>query len=664
LHRYNACATVVPNSTKTKNYTKESKIVGMQDGSNAKQQVVERIKSATNILVTVSTNPSVDELSAALGLTLMLNKMDKHGTAVFSGNIPPAISFLEPNKTFENTVDSLRDFIIALDKEKADRLRYKVEDNVVKVFITPYRTTITQQDLQFSQGDFNVELVVALGVEEREDLDKAIVAHGRILHDATIATINARKDNNKLGSIDWQDENASSLCEMLMSLSEALQPNLLDEQISNALLTGIVAATDRFRNENTKPRVMTMAAQLMAAGANQQLIAAKLEEASVIPSQTKPAQPNRPDGTTELSEGKSSSVKEGQQKPDGEMVVEHNKAAAENALQGQLDQQLPPVQPTAPPPDLGRQLQQEARQAPPPPPPSAQAIQPPSQQHERPSWMGKRIEPPSMGGTLNATAAQALDTKLQEEEDNRNLTILSHDEPMPGAAPPPLPPLPGPEPEQPASPPTPLPPPPAPTFEPAQPNQPDSTAGPTGGQDGPAIPHAVEDMSYEEAPVEPAHTKTLAELEAEAKAHAADAASQAAAAQPTMPTITSGQPSQPSSANPEADAALKDAMNAYEATPPDNVRDQSIGAQPFPPIQHDAPSFDAPLPNGQPPQIKPHSGPMLPPMPDFSTLPQMPGEAPPAQQQPIDQPMPPSAMPPAAPGGQSTNDPGQFKIPG
>lgn len=138
----------------------------MQDQQNAKQQIVDRLRQATNILVTVQNNPTVDELAAALAFTLMLNKMDKHATAVFSGAVPPAISFLEPQKTFEHSVDSLRDFIIALDKEKADRLRYKVEDNVVKIFITPYRSVITKDDLQFSQGDFNVEVIVALGVEK------------------------------------------------------------------------------------------------------------------------------------------------------------------------------------------------------------------------------------------------------------------------------------------------------------------------------------------------------------------------------------------------------------------------------------------------------------------------------------------------------------------
>lgn len=256
----------------------------MNEGS-AKQQIVEAVKATSSILITVSDNPSVDELSAALGLTMILNKLDKRTTAIFSGAVPPAISFLDPGKTFEGTVDSLRDFIIALDKEKADHLRYKVDGDVVKIFITPYRTTLTSKDLDFSQGDeYNVETVIALGVKDQAHLDKAFAAHGRILHDATVATISNDATPGTLGSIDWRDSTSSSLCEMLVSLSEALKTNdpLLDEQIATAFLTGIVSATDRFSNSQTSSRVMTMAAQLMAAGANQQLIAAKLQEAHEI----------------------------------------------------------------------------------------------------------------------------------------------------------------------------------------------------------------------------------------------------------------------------------------------------------------------------------------------------------------------------------------------
>lgn len=248
----------------------------------AKQQIVDKIKASTNILVTVSDSPSVDALSAALGMTMALDRMGKHATAIFSGTVPAAISFLDPEKTFEATTDSLRDFIIALDKEKADHLRYKLEGDMVKIFITPYKTTITSDDLEFSQGDYNVELVMALGVDVQEHLDKAMEAHGQILHDAAVVTITAGEQASKLGSIDWHDPQASGLCEMLVSLLDSMKAEgdkeaLLDQPSATALLTGIVAETERFSNNKTSSKVMTIAAELMAAGADQQLIASKLQ---------------------------------------------------------------------------------------------------------------------------------------------------------------------------------------------------------------------------------------------------------------------------------------------------------------------------------------------------------------------------------------------------
>jgi nanoRNase/pAp phosphatase (c-di-AMP/oligoRNAs hydrolase) len=248
---------------------------------SAQNQLVEKLHSATNILVTVSRNPSVDQLSACVGLTLLLNKFGKHATAVFSGEVPSTMEFLEPESTLEKTTDSLRDFIIALDKSKADKLRYKVEDEMVRIFITPYRTSISQNDLIFSQGDFNVDVVIALGVQHQEDLDEAITNHGRILHDAVVSSINTH-GGESLGSINWTDTVASSLSELVYDLGIALNKELLDGQIATALLTGIVAETARFSNEKTTPQTMNVSAALMAAGANQQLVASKLEEPTPV----------------------------------------------------------------------------------------------------------------------------------------------------------------------------------------------------------------------------------------------------------------------------------------------------------------------------------------------------------------------------------------------
>lgn len=257
---------------------------------STKTELTEKLKAANNVLVTVSRNPSVDQLSACIGLTLLLNKLGKHTAAVFSGQVPSTLEFLKPSETLEKNTDSLRDFIIALDKSKADKLRYKVEDNVVRIFITPYRTSISEADLVFSQGDFNVDVVVALGVQRQEDLDAAITAHGRILHDATVTSINT-VEGSGLGSINWTDKQASSLGELVTELGQTLGSDLIDGQIATALLTGIVAETNRFSNNKTSSQTMSISAALMAAGANQQLVATKLEESGnvTVPQPVNPA---------------------------------------------------------------------------------------------------------------------------------------------------------------------------------------------------------------------------------------------------------------------------------------------------------------------------------------------------------------------------------------
>lgn len=574
--------------------------------TNAKQQIVDKIKKSSTILVTVSNNPSVDELSAALGLTLLLNKMEKHATAVFSGAIPPAITFLDPEKTFENTVDSLRDFIIALDKEKADHLRYKVDGDVVKIFITPYRTTITSDDLDFSQGDYNVELVLALGVKSQDHLDTALIAHGRILHDATVATITAGTDKSDLGNIDWFESGASSLSEMLVSLADSLKGEkaLLDEQVATAFLTGIVAATDRFSNNRTSSKVMTIAAQLMAAGANQQLIALKLQEAHEIGGeQTAPADTSsRADGTIELDENASTKLKKDEvteppKKPDGELDISHElegtldqvaqETAAERQQEAAAEAEAELAQQEAAKKSPEQALADELATVAPPAAalPDVQAIQKELEAASEPvSSVAEPVEAePSFGGTLNATTEQAAEEKRQALESDRNHTILTHgsgdyigDQ--------------------------------TPSFQ--------APLNAATQQDEPTIDSSL----FQDSLTPAAMTTRVAPIEPPV------------APAPAEPSI----PAEPTLAE----------LDAQYRTPHQDERDAVnavFGAVPYEPAP-----IPAPAPVLEPDVQAPVAPPLMPPMPDFTQLPPLP------PQPPFEEPQQPPAP----------SDPGQFRIPG
>ena len=235
-------------------------------------EVINKINDSKNVLIALSSDPSVDEMSAAIGLSLYLDKLGKRATAIYSGATPNALEFLKPEDTFESTADTLQDFVIAINKDKADHLRYKLDGDFVKIYITPYKTRINEEDLDFSYGDFNVDLVLALDVANGIDLDSALREHGRIMHDAVIVNITTGKPG-KFGEIEWSDKSASSVSEMVAGLLYNIKSDVkIEKDEATAFLTGIVAATNRFSNSTTTPETMKIASKLMESGANQQLV--------------------------------------------------------------------------------------------------------------------------------------------------------------------------------------------------------------------------------------------------------------------------------------------------------------------------------------------------------------------------------------------------------
>ena len=249
----------------------------LDDISNITNRVVEKIKASENILIALSKNPNIDEISAALGLAMILDTMRKHVTAIFSGQVPNVLQFLKPEETFEKTTNSLQDFIIALSKDKVDHISYKIEGDFVKVYVTPYKATIGQSDLSMSHGDYNVDLVICFNVISGDEIDPALSEYGRIMHDAT--AINLTVDTpGRFAELEWQDSNVSSISEMIVGLADRLGLASFSEQVATALLTGIVASTDHFSNPRTSSNTMSIASKLMSFGANQQLISSQIME--------------------------------------------------------------------------------------------------------------------------------------------------------------------------------------------------------------------------------------------------------------------------------------------------------------------------------------------------------------------------------------------------
>ena len=366
---------------------------------------------------------------------------------------------------------------------------------------------------------------------------------------------------------------------------------------------------------------MTTAADLMGAGANQQLIAVQLEKADAIstPAARQPEAPAAAEAAPEAPVKQAGGA--------GELSISHE-------LKGTVDQvaeQVAQAQQTAAAKEAEVELSKQLQGPQNPvvaqltqPQPVTQVASVKAGDYEETPLPGAAQNTPSFGGTLNATTEEAADEKRREQENEQNHTILSHDSghylggqpsyqaPISAALD-----TAGGEPEV------------RDIF--ADSPQVGVAAGPASHGGLPALEPAPEPVHVFQPAVAPAPTpSTLPPLPSIQPSTALPPV-----ADPTVPTLA-----EIDAANRAHTDALSDVHAAFTNQPPQVNPAAGAGLPPLPP---------------------------LPPMPDFSTLPPLPGvgEDPFGGQSTIP-PQPLGSTLPPAPvvADPAKADPGQFKIPG
>jgi len=240
-----------------------------------KQQTSEAIRQAETILVMTGQRPSVDQVAAVIGLSMILRKIGKRVSPVITDSMPQSVQVLDAAGV-ERNLGGMRDFILKLDTTKAqvDSLRYEQDGGKLNIHISPAKGGFAPSDVTFDYGEpnFRYDLAIVLGVPTRARIDRAYEQNLPLFEQIPVVNLDFHRSNENYGAVNLIESNASSLCEMLVALSESLQGGLLDAEIATTLLMGIVASTDRFTAAHTTSKSLTVAAQMMAAGARQQAV--------------------------------------------------------------------------------------------------------------------------------------------------------------------------------------------------------------------------------------------------------------------------------------------------------------------------------------------------------------------------------------------------------
>ena len=313
---------------------------------NIINRIDQALKFRKHILTVVPKQASIDQITASMALASLLNQEQKlvpntpkvtstdgnnahlaaeaksskkhkkqiwrrNATVVFQGPLAKGIDFLKPDQFISSNTDSFRDFIIKIDSKKVDKLFYKHNSikNEVLIHLSPFRNLkgITDKDLKFSRSDINVDAVVTLGLARLADLDKQLIPPG-VFHHSQLITLMAGDqpcalvDNvydlgteaesvtavNPGRPVNWQKPEASCLNEMVYELAKGLKLNI-NQKTGTILMTGLIAATQRFKSKTTSARCLYIAAELMkiiGRDAHQSIVT-NLTQDNLIPTEEK-----------------------------------------------------------------------------------------------------------------------------------------------------------------------------------------------------------------------------------------------------------------------------------------------------------------------------------------------------------------------------------------
>ncbi len=245
----------------------------MHNELTPRQQATELIRQATNILIVTGREPNNDQLSAIVALQRVLVRQQKQTSVVISDRLPKSAELYD-TKFISKDLDGIRDFIIDINMGTVtvDKLKYNVQDDHLKVTITPLNGNFKASDVSFDQGAFKFDLVIVIGVAQINRLDRIVEQNPTIFDGLHLINIDYHRINENYGSVNVVDTNSSSVCEILVSLIESLEQGMIDETVATALMCGIMSTTSNFTTPATTPKAMTIAAQMLSAGAKQQEI--------------------------------------------------------------------------------------------------------------------------------------------------------------------------------------------------------------------------------------------------------------------------------------------------------------------------------------------------------------------------------------------------------
>ncbi len=242
---------------------------------NEKQQILEQINRAKEILVTCKEHYSGDSLASVLAWQYILKKMGKSATAVISNfTIPNTYKFLPQINDIKSDLLHLKKFTIVVKTTQTpiEELSYDKTDQAILISLTPKFSIYSEKDVSFQSSDYKYDLIFVLDSPDLESIGQIYEKQTDFFYHTPIINIDHSPANEYFGQINVVDLTATATSEINFSLLNSLGIELLDETLATYIYTGMTEKTKSFKTNNVTPNTLNIASQLIQAGADREKI--------------------------------------------------------------------------------------------------------------------------------------------------------------------------------------------------------------------------------------------------------------------------------------------------------------------------------------------------------------------------------------------------------
>ncbi|CAN5182716.1 hypothetical protein BH09PAT1_BH09PAT1_2060 [soil metagenome] len=237
--------------------------------NQALQKIKDTIAAGQQVSIAVSQNPNIDQMAAALSLSLSLQAQGKKVTVVSPTEpIVELSSLVGIDKVKTSNEGSAGDLVVSFPYREGEieKVSYTIENGSLNIVVKAGEAglTFSEQDVQFKRGADKPELLFTIGVARMADIEGIFSAES--LQDVTIINIDNNSTNEGYGTMVLVSPKFSSLSEQVADLMLNLGYEI-DVDASQNLLSGIITATNNFQIPTTSYLAFEIASILMKKGA-------------------------------------------------------------------------------------------------------------------------------------------------------------------------------------------------------------------------------------------------------------------------------------------------------------------------------------------------------------------------------------------------------------